>query len=333
MVINKVFYQPVLALLISACFPASAMLAGPYEIGLNISIPTMTDTSGLKATPTLILQTTTIQESNQYSLEALKNRTYGDGDFTVDRLWYTYDRFDRYYVIYDSDGLSIHGFVNVPKGEGPHPVIIALHGSVPRDEYTTLDYSFRYADDLAKNGYIVLHPNLRTYPPSDSGPGGNDFHAGYTIDVLNLLAYLREMAGQEGIFITADISQLGIWGHSMGGSIAMRVMSVEPDAFKAALLYAAVSQRYGGVMDGSDIYDLSNVLAQISIHHGENDDVIPVEHSKKLCLFLELLGRGVECHYYPGQPHTFNRDLWADPLLMKRTLELFDNYVKNDIGK
>ena len=145
-----------------------------------------------------------------------------------------------------------------------------------------------------------------------------------------MLAYFREMAGKEGIFASADLNRIGIWGHSIGGSIAMRTMSVEPTTFKAAILYGAVSQRYGTVLDGSGIYDFSEVETQISIHHGENDDLIPVEQSQKLCRQLEQLGKYPECYYYEDQPHTFYRDLGADPLFKERTLELFDQYVKID---
>jgi hypothetical protein len=75
-----------------------------------------------------------------------------------------------------------------------------IHGSVPRSEYQTLDYTLRYADHLVKNGFIAPCPNLRSYPPSDSQPSGRDFHAGYTVDAPNLLAYVRQLAGQDGIF-------------------------------------------------------------------------------------------------------------------------------------
>ncbi|MBM3138361.1 MAG: hypothetical protein FJZ98_09265 [Chloroflexi bacterium] len=263
-----------------------------------------------------------------YSVAAMREREYGEGEFAVDRLWYTYTLFDRYYVIYDSDGLSIHGYVNVPKGEGPFPVIMMIHGSVPRSEYETLDYTLRYADHLAKNGYIVLHPNMRSYPPSDSPPSGTrDFHGGYTADILNFIAYVREMAGVEGIFRTADTSRMGIWGHSIGGSIAMRAMSVDPNAFRAALLYAPVSQRYGGIEPGSDIYDLSSVSAKLSIHHGEEDEVIRVGDSRRLCDQLISIGLAPDCFFYEGQPHTFYRKEWADPLMMERTLELFNTVL------
>ena len=266
-------------------------------------------------------------EPDPYSLEALKNREYGTGEFSVDRLWYSYDRFDRYYVIYDSDGLSIHGYVNVPNGEGPYPVILMLHGYIRPDEYETLDYTTRYADKLAQNGYIVLHPNLRNFPPSDMTGRRRDSNTGYTVDALNLLAYVREMAGEEGIFETADLDRVGIWGHSIGGSIAMRTMGVEPVLFKAAILYSSVSQRYGTVLDNTGIYDFSEIEAPVSIHHGESDSVISVEQSRELCRQLDQLGKDPQCYFYEEQPHTFYRDQWADPLFMERMLEFFDQYV------
>jgi dipeptidyl aminopeptidase/acylaminoacyl peptidase len=316
---KKLLVLLVVVLLISGCISKSETPAVQPVNGLN----------GVIAAPASISAATSTPEIGQFSLESLIDRTYGNGIFTVDRLWYSYDRFKRYYIIYDSDGLSIHGYVNVPNGEGPFPVIMMLHGYIQPEKYTTLDYTLRYADDLAQHGYIVLHPNMRNFPPSDSAENRHDNNTGYTIDVLNLLAYFREMAGKEGIFKSADLNRIGIWGHSIGGNIAMRTMSVEPDAFKAAILYGAVSQRNGNILDSANIYDFSDVETQISIHHGMNDDEIPVEQSQELCRQLKQLGKDPECFYYEGQPHTFYRDQWADPLFMERTLGFFDLYVKN----
>jgi len=324
----------VIFFLVSACTSIKVTTLNPNESNILQNLKdSSTPVEEATPMPTSTLTPTQTPLPAPNSLDALKNRSYGTGKFTVDRLWYSYDRFKRYYIVYDSDDLIIHGFVNVPIGEGPFPVIIALHGSVPRDEYQTLDYSTRYADDLAKNGYIVLHPNLRNYPPSSVTERRGDSHAGYTIDVLNLLAYVRELAGKEGIFEAADINRMGIWGHSIGGGIAMRTMSVEPGAFKAAILYGAVSQRYATVVDGSGIFDFSEVETKIGVHHGESDEVISVEHSRLLCLQLEQIGKEPECYFYEDQPHTLYRDQWADPLFMERTLEFFDKYVKNNFGE
>jgi len=300
--------------LLSACAPAAAMVVATYTPS-----PAPTETPQPTRTPF------PTPEPSPYSLDALRARTYGQGKFTVDKLWYTYDLFDRYYIIYESDGLDIHGYVNVPKSEGPHPVVIALHGYIPPDEYQTLDYTTRYADDMAQAGFIVLHPNMRNFPPSDSPGRVRDSNTGYTVDVLNLMAYLRQGAGQEeSIFKTADLDRIGIWGHSIGGSIALRTMSVESEAIKAAVLYAAVSQRYATVVDGDGIYDLSESDAPFSIHHGEVDEVISVYQSWDLCRQLTQLQKDVDCYFYEGQPHTFYRDTWADPLFTERTIEFFN---------
>jgi dienelactone hydrolase len=306
-------------LFLAGCVPGVGLSLGGAQVGETTPDPTRVAIQPMIAEP----------QVEPYSVAAMRDREYGTGEFVVDKLWYSYTLFDRYYTVYESDGLSIHGYVNVPNDEGPHPVIVMIHGWIPRDEYETLDYTLRYADHLAKQGYIVLHPNMRSFPPSDSpSPGTRDFHAGYTADILHLVAYVREMAGKEGIFRTADVSRMGIWGHSIGGSIAMRAMSVEPDTFQAALLYAPVSQRYGGIVPDSDIYNLSAVSAKLSIHHGEDDEVIRVGDSRRLCDQLTTIGLIPDCYFYEGQPHTFFRNQWADPLLMERTLELFDQYVK-----
>jgi dienelactone hydrolase len=107
-------------------------------------------------------------------------------------------------------------------------------------------------------------------------------------------------------------------------------MSVEPEAFKAAILYSAVSQRYGTVLNKTGVYDLSEVDAKISIRHGENDDVISVEQPQELCQQLQILSKNPLCEFYEGQPHTFYRDQWADPLLMERTLQLYDRNVHSN---
>ncbi len=144
-----------------------------------------------------------------FSLESLASRTYGNGEFNVEYTWERQEEFVRYKVNYSSDDLTIHGFVNIPEGKGPFPVVIALHGYVPASRYETLDYSTRYADSIARKGYIVLHPNMRNFPPSDSVGRTRDYLSGYTVDVMNMLAYVREMAGKPGIFENADYGHPG----------------------------------------------------------------------------------------------------------------------------
>jgi len=259
--------------------------------------------------------------TSPFSLEALRARGYGKGELSVEYVWETQAEFTRYYITYPSDGLTIHGFVNIPIGKGPFPVIIALHGFIPASRYQTRDYSIRYADALASNGYIVLHPNMRNFPPSDSTPRVSDFQGGYAIDVLNLLALVRKAAGQESIFKNADLTRLGIWGHSIGGGIALRVLSIVPE-IKAAVIYAAVSQRYSDQTAGFKIYDYAASQAAFSLHHGDNDETISPSWTARLNQQLLDAGKQVEYFTYPGQPHTFFGQ--NDALFMKRMIAFYD---------
>src|SRR5260221_6824892 len=132
------------------------------------------------------------------SIAELVARTYGGGQVTIDQVLTTTAAFTRYLIHYPSDGLTIYGFMDVPatppRSRSAYPVIIALHGYIDPSLYQTLDYTTGYADALAGAGYLVLHPNLRNYRPSDSMP--NLLRAGFSIDALNLIAIVREQARQ-----------------------------------------------------------------------------------------------------------------------------------------
>lgn len=256
--------------------------------------------------------------------------------------------FTRLLVKYPSDGLLIYGFMNLPRREqGPFPVVIALHGYIDPGVYDTLDYTTHYADSLARAGFLVIHPNLRGYPPSDAGD--NLFRVGMAIDVLNLIAIVREQAGQPGPLEAAKPSAIGLWGHSMGGGITTRVITIDQEV-RAAVLYGAMSgddqKNYERIFNyfsqgqrGADelnapaeaflrispIYYLDRVQAIVSIHHGESDQEVPPEWSKDLCARLAGLGKEVECFTYPDQGHTFDGE--GDTLFIQRMIEFFEKWL------
>jgi dipeptidyl aminopeptidase/acylaminoacyl peptidase len=256
--------------------------------------------------------------------------------------------FTRTLVSYPSDGLAIYGFMDTPRGAGPFPVVIALHGYIDPSAYNTLDYTTRYADALAQAGFLVIHPNLRGYLPSETGD--NLFRVGMAVDVLNLISLVKQQAGQPGPLAKADPQAIGVWGHSMGGGVTTRVITVSPDV-RAAVLYGAMSgdekQNYERIFnvfsDGtrgleelsappdafqriSPINYLENIQAAVSIHHGESDGEVPVEWSLDLCERLQNLNKIVECFTYPGQPHTFSGE--GDALFQERVVDFFDRTLR-----
>ncbi len=282
-----------------------------------------------------------------YTIEALAARTYGGGTLQIVDTLASNDVFTRYLITYPSDGLTIYGFMNVPNEGDDFPVALVLHGYIDPDAYETVAYTRRYADSLAEAGYFVIHPNFRNYPPSDSGP--DFFRTGYAIDVLNLIAIIREQSQDPtGTLRRADAEDINLWGHSMGGGVALRVVTVNNAAYvKTAVLYGAMSGdeqlnyeqiriwsngQSGGfelaaspqaLQAISPIYHLDRINAAISIHHSDVDDVVPPVWSDDLCQRLQAVGHPVECFTYANQPHTFRGD--GDALFMARTVAFFDS--------
>jgi dipeptidyl aminopeptidase/acylaminoacyl peptidase len=253
--------------------------------------------------------------------------------------------FTRHLISYPSDGLTIYGFMNTPPGDSLLPVVLVLHGYVEPEEYQVEAYTHPYADEFAKDNFLVIHPNYRNYPPSD--PGENLFRAGYARDVLNLIDIIKAQAGQPGPLQNADPTRIYLFGHSMGGGIALRVLTASPD-IRAAALYGAMSGdeqrnfekiivwskgRSGAeelavapedLQRISPIYHLANIRAAVSIHHGTADGVVPPEWSDQLCEQLRELGKAVSCYRYPGEPHNFT--LAARKRLVERVSAFFNEW-------
>src|SRR5829696_273074 len=171
-------------LLLASCAPV-AQTGTESTVSVATSLPTATQlpTSTATLLPTI---SPTPDAYSTWSVEYLRSRTYGGGQVEFLEVMDHNLFFTRYLIRYPSDGLNIYGFANIPNDEEVHTVIIALHGYIEPAVYNTLDYTTHYADALANAGYVVIHPNLRGYAPSDNGE--NLFRVGMAIDVLNLLA-------------------------------------------------------------------------------------------------------------------------------------------------
>jgi dipeptidyl aminopeptidase/acylaminoacyl peptidase len=346
----------VLIVLLAACVPAEtpAPTATPPPTATPTIPPTLTPTVTPTATPSptptatpTVTPSPTPDPYAGLTVAGLAARQYGGGELQVEEMLAVTDAFTRTLVTYPSDGLTIYGFMNVPQGKGPFPVVLVLHGYIDPDVYSTLAYTTRYADSLARAGYLVIHPNLRDYPPSDTGP--NPFRVGMAVDVLNLMALVREQGGQPGPLQQADPDAIGLWGHSMGGGITLRVITVDPGV-RAAVLYGSMSgdektnyerilywtggERGLEELDTPDealrrispIFYLDRIQAAVSIHHSDADELVPLEWSLDLCERLQGLHKTVECFTYSGLPHTFRGE--GDQLFMQRTAAFFDRYLK-----
>jgi dipeptidyl aminopeptidase/acylaminoacyl peptidase len=250
--------------------------------------------------------------------------------------------FTRYLIAYPSDGLRITGMLNRPNGDGPFPVVILNHGWYPLDVYQTGDGTQRAADYLANNGFLTISPDYRNHAGSDAAP--NVFRVGHVIDTLNLIPLAQQLpAAQPG--------KLGMWGHSNGGAITAKAMTVS-DQIAAALIYAPASsnivQDYEfrtrmaalrgaqinatnwpvGPDEAPDLYERLSplnyaqyVTADVRIIWGDRDVVVPRPWAEDLSTSLLDAGVDVEFVVYPGQPHSF--DAAGNAEYLPRMVEFF----------
>lgn len=111
----------------------------------------------------------------------------------------------------------------LPDGAGPFPVVVFAHGF----QLSSSDYR-SYGEHLASWGFVVIMPDL---PGSMFVP---ETHAALRDYMVALLDWVEVNAGVAGgpLDGVADLSRLGISGHSMGGKIALLTAATDarPDA-------------------------------------------------------------------------------------------------------
>jgi dipeptidyl aminopeptidase/acylaminoacyl peptidase len=178
------------------------------------------------------------------SIAYMRQQSYPGSDFVIEETLAPGANYNRYVASYQSEGLRIFGLLTVPQAEPPEsgwPIIVFNHGYIPPAQYRTTERYVAYQDAFARNGYIVLKPDYRGHGNSEGDASGGSRGPGYTVDVLNAVASLQRLP-------EADPERVGMWGHSMGGSITLRAMIVTDD-IKAGVIWAGVVATYEEIFE------------------------------------------------------------------------------------
>jgi dipeptidyl aminopeptidase/acylaminoacyl peptidase len=177
-------------------------------------------------------------------VELMRQESYPGSELTIEETLEPGPNYERYIASYLSEGNKIYAMLTVPRGETPAtgwPVVIFNHGYIPPEQYRTTERYVAYVDGFARNGYIVFRSDYRGHGSSEGEAAGGYGSPAYTIDVLNAVASLKAFPG-------ADPNRIGMWGHSMGGSITLRAMVVSSD-IKAGVIWAGVVASYPDLFD------------------------------------------------------------------------------------
>lgn len=288
----------------------------------------------------------------EISLQAFSQKEFDGRGLELGPVLDDNPSYTRYYITYKSGDLVISGIMNVPKGEGPFPVLILSHGYIDPAVYTNGRGLKREQDHFARNGYVVIHPDYRGHADStDAENEDENFRLGYAEDVINAVYAVR--SSELGFF---DKENIGMLGHSMGGGIALTVMATHPDLVKAFSLYAPVSAdtrdnfdqwtrersetaqkilaEHGDFQENPDFWDnispinfIDKVQAPVILHHGTADASCDIEWSERFAQEMEDEGKDITFHVYENAPHEFIGN-WQ--IFMQRNVDFFDANLKQE---
>ncbi|MBN1261918.1 MAG: alpha/beta fold hydrolase [Anaerolineae bacterium] len=202
-------------------------------------MPTLTPTPTATPSPT-----PTPKPTHPLMIEVMREQVYPGSDIVIEETLAPGANYDRYLASYLSEGLKIYALLTVPYGDPPEsgwPAIIFNHGYIPPDQYRTTERYVAYVDGFARSGYIVFRPDYRGHGNSEGEPSNAYGATDYTVDVLNAMASVQRHPA-------ADPDRIGMWGHSMGGTLTLRAMVVNPE-IKAGVIWAGVVASYPNLVE------------------------------------------------------------------------------------
>ncbi|MFV1917468.1 MAG: alpha/beta hydrolase family protein [Patescibacteria group bacterium] len=274
--------------------------------------------------------------TNPLAIENLRKRNYEGSQVTIKETLSINASYTAYRVSYFSDGLKIFAAMNVPAGKAPFPVIVLNHGYFNQSTFKTGDGTRTMADILADSGYLTVASDYRCHGESDCDGVSRGHRAEYSADVMNLISSVKNIK-------QADPERIGIWGHSMGGEVTLKVLEIN-DQVKAAVLWAPTidgvgrsGSRWGrrretestdtqSFSETSSMNYLSYITAPIQLHHGTADTEVPYNWSVELDKKLKEANKEVEFFTYEGQDHNFKNLGWGK--ISPRTVVFFDDFLK-----
>lgn len=253
---------------------------------------------------------------------------------------------DVKYIRYPArDGkLMVPGYVTVPKGEPPFPLIVLPHGGPAVPEVVTYD---EWGQLLANAGYMVLQPGYR----QTVGWGKKHFDLAYhehggtmQDDKDDGALWLVE----QGL---VDPDRMAMFGWSYGGYAALVAASREDQIYQCAIAGAAVSRpeiwyndvissrtpkalddwfQGRGVYYGTNPYkEVDKVNIPLLMVHGEDDSRVLLYHMTDYKKAFEAAGKTGEFvtlqdadHFYRTLMYTHQQQFYTKML----------DYLANDCG-
>lgn len=245
------------------------------------------------------------------------------------------------------DGLEVPAFVYRPEEEGPHPVVVYVHGG-PESQFRP-GFSSTFQLWIRELGLAVVAPNVRgssgygkEYVARDNGRKRED-------SVRDIGALLDWIAAQPDL----DETRVAVYGGSYGGYMVLASLVHYSDRLRAGVDYVGISNfvtflentqdyrrdlrrpEYGDERDPamrafleeiSPSNRAEEITAALFVVQGENDPRVPVTESEQIV--REVRRNGHEAWYMNAlnEGHGFRKKPNRD-LLSQLVVLFFETYL------
>lgn len=225
-------------------------------------------------------------------------------------------------IVKSPDGYPVHGWVFLPEGEGPHPVLLNIHGG-PHADYTW--GWFDEAQVLAEAGYAVVQCN-----PRGSAGYGREHGLAIrqqmgTLDFQDVIAFLEGAIKAHKPLL--DKKRLGVMGGSYGGYLTAWTIAhdhrfstavvergyLDPGTFVGTSdIGWFFSEEYTGsdpahAETQSPMAFVDRVRTPTLVIHSEEDWRCPIEQAQRWFAMLRRTGTPTEMLVFPGENHELSR--------------------------
>lgn len=205
-------------------------------------------------------------------------------------------------VVYKTvQGESLHGDFYIPKGAGPYPVVMVIHGG---------SWAARSGDmaqicrSLASRGFLAFNITYRLAP--------KDLYPRSVEDVRDAVAWLKAHAAEYG----GNSEQISLWGYSAGAHLALLtgldpkigikaiVAGGTPADFLAWPKSPIITKFIGGPLvekrkewvEASPVNHVRENSPPVFLYHGRRDDLVEVDQMYKMEVALKAKNRPVETY-------------------------------------
>ena len=298
----------------------------------------------------------------KYSFESLSEVDFSGSQIEIgEKIEEEDEDFDMYvFYFYVQDPMDennlkkVSGLLTIPTEEGEYPILVQFRGYVDLSIYSTGVGTMRSAQEYAKAGFISLSPDFLGYGESDYPselPIEERFQTYST--ALSLLASAKNLNSallDSEASASADISKMGLWGHSNGGHIALSVLAITKrnlptvlwapvtKPFPYSILYftdefddegKALRKVVSDFERDYDVFEFSpnryydRINAPIQVHQGTADSAVPVEWSNDFVEKLDELEIENEYFVYPGADHNL---LGGWNTAVERNIEFYKHF-------